>query len=940
MSIVESRVGSEQVELCFCYDSLTAGSQASGQWHAFSEPLVGHFLRSMHKCIEQRFQALIKYVHAKAHVGEPGNELVDTLAHQAALGEPLHDLDSWIRMTTKCSFVQNAEWFWHLFREDVQWEGQALLLPAAPATDVLQFSAKQESVDETTEVPEIGTLDLALATCNVLSLLPRDAQKNTGGSSTIGPARLDCILQQMEEEKVHVFALQETRLRKSSNAHDSRFWLYRANATSQGHYGIIVGFARARPIGTIHGSTRKHEVFIEQDDVALIASDPRFLILRLKTALVHAIIIAGHAPHTGAAASDLARWWEDLAQHIPSRYDLWPRVLLVDANARVGSEPCQHIGPHQAEGGNGKEEAFVQFVRKQGLFLPATFPACHFGDGGTWRHAQGTWSRNDYIGIPVEWNYESCCSYVSTLIDAGLAKEDHKAPIVHLVRQAVIHKTSKRSRPVKLQLDNFDPESLVAAPTYPWGLDVHAHTQQLQDDLVDMFWTSRQTKPSKPIKKTMSEGSWGLVRQKRASRNTLAAYNRSQRLTALSAWFACWKHAINDMDLGVLAVAFDQLLRQQDILIAVEYHHFRLLGRQVVKALRNDDIKFYDNLLQDCTAFLEPKQVKGLWNVVRRSLPKFQQRRMSTPPFQIEGFEDQWASHFCQLEAGRSVTLQELHKTCFTRQLHCLFDAPRELHVSQLPSLFLLEDAFRQTQPDRATGNDPLPSVLFHKAAKPLAGLYHDLLIKEYIWQMEPLQHKGGPVAIVPKCLVPTSTAQFRGILLLGNMAKRTHSVIRKQLMSHLERARAPGQLGGFPGQQVMFGSQALQLFCNMADAKGVSSAVLFLDLSNAFHHLVRELVTGISLSASLDVVLETLASTQHPAEKIRAACSLPGLLEQLGAPSCLVRLLRDIHAETWCSLPDHTVLHTHRGTRPGSPLADIIFQYFSHFNESHCRRY
>ena len=557
VSIVESRVSSEQVELCFCYDSLTAGSQASGQWHAFSEPLVGHFLRSMHRCIEQRFQPLVKYVHVKAHVGEPGNELVDTLAHQAALGEPLHDLDSWIRMTTKRSFVQNAEWFWYLFREDVQWEGQALLLPAAPATDALQFSAKQECVDKTTEVPEIGTLDLTLATCNVLSLLPRDAQKSICGSSTIGPARLDCILQQMEEEKVHVFALQETRLRKSSNAHDSRFWLYRANATSQGHYGIIVGFARARSIGTIHGSTRNQEVFIEQDDVALIASDPRFLILRLKTALVHTIIIAGHAPHTGAAASDLARWWEDLAQHIPSRYDLWPRVLLVDANARVGSEPCQHIGPHQAEGGNGKEEAFVQFVRKQGLFLPATFPACHSGDGGTWRHAQGTWSRNDYIGIPVEWNYESCCSYVSTLIDAGRAKEDHKAPIVHLVRQAVIHKTSKRSRPVKLQLDNFDPESLVAAPTYPWGLDVHAHAQQLQDDLVDMFWTSRQTTLSKPIKKTMSEGSWGLVRRKRASRNTLAAYNRSQRLTALSAWFACWKHAINDMDLGVLAVAFD-----------------------------------------------------------------------------------------------------------------------------------------------------------------------------------------------------------------------------------------------------------------------------------------------------------------------------------------------------------------------------------------------
>jgi hypothetical protein len=82
-----------------------------------------------------------------------------------------------------------------------------------------------------------------------------------------------------------------------------------------------------------------------------------------------------------------------------------------------------------------------------------------------------------------------------------------------------------------------------------------------------------------------------------------------------------------------------------------------------------------------------------------------------------------------------------------------------------------------------------------------------------------------------------------------------THSVLRKQIMSHLEPACAPGQLGGFHGLQVMFGSQALRLFCTMADAKGVSSAVLFLDLSNAFHHLAGELVTGISSSASLDVL-------------------------------------------------------------------------------------
>lgn len=123
-----------------------------------------------------------------------------------------------------------------------------------------------------------------------------------------------------------------------------------------------------------------------------------------------------------------------------------------------------------------------------------------------------------------------------------------------------------------------------------------------------------------------------------------------------------------------------------------------------------------------------------------------------------------------------------------------------------------------------------------------------------------------------------------------------------------------------------MFGSQSLRLFGTIADAKGVSSAILSLDLSNACHHLIRELVTGISTSANLEIVLNTLLQTGHPTDKIAAGCQLPGLLAELGAPTSLVRLICDIHAETWCSLPNQSYLRAHRGTRLGSPLADIIF--------------
>ena len=44
--------GTHEIDLAFCYDSITAGNQTSGKWNAFSEPKFGRLLRSLHKAIE------------------------------------------------------------------------------------------------------------------------------------------------------------------------------------------------------------------------------------------------------------------------------------------------------------------------------------------------------------------------------------------------------------------------------------------------------------------------------------------------------------------------------------------------------------------------------------------------------------------------------------------------------------------------------------------------------------------------------------------------------------------------------------------------------------------------------------------------------------------------------------------------------------------------
>ena len=126
---------------------------------------------------------------------------------------------------------------------------------------------------------------------------------------------------------------------------------------------------------------------------------------------------------------------------------------------------------------------------------------------------------------------------------------------------------------------------------------------------------------------------------------------------------------------------------------------------------------------------------------------------------------------------------------------------------------------------------------------------------------------------------------------------------------------------------QVPFGSQVLRAFGKIMDTQGISSAVIFIDLANAFHRLVRELVSGIHVPTNVEAVFEALVAEGLPTQTIAEGLNLPCLLEQLHAPPFLVQLMKDVHTDTWMQTPgDSAFLVTRRGTRPGSPLADCVF--------------
>eukprot|EP00435_Cladocopium_sp_Y103_P004441 s5488_g1.t1 len=162
-----------EISVTFCFGSLTVGRQSEGTWQARVAKPMSTFVRSMHRWIASAFPVDIAHVHVRAHQGEPGNELVDTLAYQATQGEPLQDLSDWISYVTQPGFVRAADWFWFVARQDLQWEGTSLQFPKAagtvPPTSVMPtFTAPLTSAVS----DPIGHLDLQMATCNVLSLCP------------------------------------------------------------------------------------------------------------------------------------------------------------------------------------------------------------------------------------------------------------------------------------------------------------------------------------------------------------------------------------------------------------------------------------------------------------------------------------------------------------------------------------------------------------------------------------------------------------------------------------------------------------------------------------------------------------------------------------------------------------------------------------------------
>ena len=894
------------------FDSQTVGMQTQGLWQAKCDPEMGHSVRALVRICEARFSIDVQHEYVPGHVGNPGNEIVDVLAKDAALKEPLQDWSNFLDHTSNKAFSKAMEWVWLLFHPDWQplLDGHDLVLPSRPTTTPTTAALALPQTHRR-HMPA-QERHIRLASCNVLTLKGKIDDQSDDVIGPVGPSRLATVLGQFAQQEVSVFAMQETRCKRANRLYREHFHLIHSPATARGHFGILVGLSKAA---------------FSESAFTVIALEPRLVLMKVQDRALKFILIAAHAPHSGQTEDELAGYWQRIDRLIPNAYQTWPKVLCADANCKLGDCFDQCIGGHDAESMTVKSQPFIDFVHNQDIFLPATFEAMHSGSSGTWCHTSGSWSRLDYIGLPNQWHLLSCSSWVSEEIDVSLTREDHRAVLVDcaLMLPEVTTQNTRSER--KIKVDQTLLANLACCRQRQWiqpELDVHTHAQQLQTFLLQQVGTELHSS-KRPLKTTMSDYTWELVCAKRDWRNQLAHLSKFQGNFLLIMCFQGWRQAsFSPLDLDLVADS-DRMLARADVDLAVALHQFRLFGARVLSATRADDLAFYQHIAAECADWLHPSDVKEFWQVIRRSLPKFRQRRQGVQPQQLELLKDQWQPYFQQLEAGYSTTPVDLVADCHAFQ--CSSEPLPVPAVTDLPSIVDLEDELRATNMRKATGFDPLPSDLFHLAPVCTADCFFPLLLKIYLWQSEPIVSKGGPLALLPKRLQPTEAAHFRGIMLLPTFGKRLHALLRKDLISRMHSFRLPGQLGGFPGQMVSFGSQALRTYARVMDSYHLSSGVVFIDLANAFHRLLREFVSGTAIPADAEAIVTALAKVGFSRDALQTQLQREPLLSAVGCPPHVSKLLQDVHTFTWFTIGhSHEPSVTRRGTRPGSPLADIIF--------------
>ena len=357
---------------------------------------------------------------------------------------------------------------------------------------------------------------------------------------------------------------------------------------------------------------------------------------------------------------------------------------------------------------------------------------------------------------------------------------------------------------------------------------------------------------------------------------------------------------------------------------ALQARFLQSVAMQAAKATQADRRSWLRRQATSIQADLDNGVSASLWSFVRY-LSKKKARRCPKPAVVLSTPQGGTAS--------TSEDLAKVWQDTFFREIDRRGETiPTCAYVpfaSQMLDYSSTVDAISKVATGKATGPDLIPVELLKASSSPLCLLLARLFSKVGDYRA-PLAWRWGENVPVPKKFdKPLTPDTARGVLLGNAIANLWVKMIRTELAPHVALQSSAQQLGPSSGGGTHFATQAVKLHMHNATILKKCSSVVFADLKAAFYRTVLEYVLGgLSDAESTEKLSRKLALSPQLALQLKASAAQgTEYLLSLGVPPFGARAAADWHrcaAFHVTGSPDMVV--THAGTKPGDPLADLIF--------------
>ena len=852
----------------------------------------------------------MRFMHTYSHQGNPGNELVDSLATLCHSCSDLAQCSS--RLPEVLSWPE-LHWVWMTTERGLNLpplrDGVSPALHVAiPARSELSTPASLAG-GLPLDAPSVHRLQLCLATYNTLSLRSHLQQHSLAAL--------------FKEQGCHVVGLQETRLSVDGVATYGPYTAFCAPANA-GQEGVQlwVNFSLpASPAGC------ESPLFFSRPSFCIRHAEPRLLLVTGCLGDIRILFVVAHALTSTHAEAELAQWWTHVDQAIRRIPRGFCPVFLMDANARFS--PVKHdSSASAAEACNSNAQHLQSLSRSHAVHLSALRDN-EGNDIVSWVSPNGNRACLDFLGLPDAWG---CCmvTYPAPAhFNDQFAGIDH-SPVLVRMRLTVNTRVEKRARmPQARALRTLEGQAALRhawlhMPQVPWHVDVDTHlgviNRHLQDCLANAF--AREPRVSHPA---ISPASWQLLRTQRGLRRVMFRRRQHWDREVMATFLQAWRRGLSDQQHSTFCRrGHFQRLQAARCGVAL-----RACRRALRRQSRQDHADFTRHMFE--TARSREDLPHLLRSVLRTG-------RRYKPPQLLPDIVDA-SGHVCETRAdflahaGRHFARAERACASALASLPTVYGGHRAgvpLAVYELPSLEELTRAFGRLKAGRAPGlTGLLPEV--YRACPDLAAITHfPLALKAVSSGTYPLLWMGGIATPIPKpAKSPAAMSGWRSILLQECSGKAVAAALRSKLLAGLERIAPAGMAGGRRGIPLAVPCHLVGRYLDTLRQTVQSGAVLFVDGESAFYATVRCFLDPDHGDMTLDHWVSSLHDDPYITDQLRALLRAGDVMLAGNIAASVCDALRCSLSSTWyTALPTHDEIYRSvTGTVPGAPLADLLFQ-------------